>query len=364
MFPSLSICTPFPKTLSLHYMGTTHRIEYLDIIKGIAIILVVIGHCCELPAHPTMLVKFIYAFHMPLFFLAAGMVVKTPQNDWHSDWQRFAKRFISIMVPYYLWCMIYMDCTMENFGKMFHASFQSIKSTGAECRQMWFLPCLFAAEIMIHSILKLTGRMKTVQQKLFLFCMAVLSFTVGFKLPKLEGGYPFSIDIAFVAVGIMLLGFICKDFISKLDASPFKFQLPLCVLSTVLLSVGVIYGSKDIMMKMCIASYGPVFWFFWNAAFGVIMVRSFSSILAKIGNSSRLAFVKQSALWIGRNTIGIYLLHMPLCYSIMNWMTESSGISIYNSAGNFIVGITVTVAAVILALVLNKLCPQVLGKAR
>lgn len=345
-------------------MEKTHRIEYLDIMKGIAIILVVIGHCCELPAHPTMLVTFIYAFHMPLFFLAAGMVVKPSQSDWHTDWQRFVKRFISLMVPYYIWCMIYMDCTMENFGNMFYASFQSIKSTGAECRQMWFLPCLFVAEFLIHSILKLTGRMNSVQQKLFLFCMSVLSFVIGFSLPKLEGGYPLSVDIAFVAVGIMLLGFISKDFISKLDTSPFKFQLPLFVLSSILLSAGVIYGSKSIMMKMCIASYGPIFWFFWNAIFGVIMVRSFSSILAKIGNSSRLSFVKQSALWVGRNTIGIFLLHMPLCYSFMDWMTRNSGLSYYNSSGNLIIGITVTIAAVILTLVFNKLCPQVLGKAK
>jgi len=124
-------------------------------MKGIAIVLVVIGHCCELPAHPTILVKFIYAFHMPLFFLAAGMVVKPSQSNQHSDWQRFAKRFLSIMVPYFIWRMIYMDYTMEKFGKMFYASFQSIKSTGAECRQMWFLPWLHLSNFSCHSCMEL-----------------------------------------------------------------------------------------------------------------------------------------------------------------------------------------------------------------
>jgi len=343
-------------------MERTNRIEYLDIMKGIAIILVVTGHCCELPAHPTMLVKFIYAFHMPLFFLAAGMVVKPSQSDWHSDWQRFVKRFVSLMVPYFIWCMIYMDCTAENFGRMFYASFQSIKATGAECRQMWFLPCLFVAEVMIHSILKLSGRLKRFPQTLFLFCVAVLSFTIGFMLPKLKGGYPFCIDIAFVALGIMLLGCIGKGFICRLDTKPFKCQLPLFVLSAILLYVGVIYGSKGFMMSMCIASYGPVFWFFWNACFGVIMVRTLSSVLAKIGNSSSLSVVKKSALWLGRNTIGVYLLHMPLCFFIMNWMVQSFGVSLDKASGNIIVGITVTIAAVILSIIVNKLCPQMTGR--
>jgi len=341
-------------------MEKTHRIEYLDIMKGIAIILVVIGHCCELPAHPTMLVKFIYSFHMPLFFLAAGMVVKPSQSDWRSDWQRVVKRFIATLVPYYIFCLIYMDCTMENFGKMFYASFQSIKSTGAECRQMWFLPCLFVSEIMIHAILKLAVKLRKVPMTPFLITMAIISFAIGFNLPKLKGGYPFCIDVAFVATGIMLMGYIVKGFISKLDASPFKFQLPLFVISTILLAVGVIFGTKGYMMTMCLASYGPVFWFFWNACFGVIMVRSFSSILAKISNSSKLSFVKQAALWTGQNTIGIYLLHMPLCYTIMKFI----GLPVNNAAGNIIVGIIVTIAAVVLTMVANRLCPQILGKTR
>jgi len=48
----------------------------------------------------------------------------------------------------------------------------------------------------------------------------------------------------------------------------------------------------------------------------------------------------------------------------MDWMTKSKTISIYNSVGNIIVGITVTIAAVILTAVFNKVCPQVLGKAK
>lgn len=42
----------------------TKRIEYIDILKGIGIILVVLGHVTQ----DKQVFQLIYAFHMPLFF--------------------------------------------------------------------------------------------------------------------------------------------------------------------------------------------------------------------------------------------------------------------------------------------------------
>ncbi|MFK2101644.1 acyltransferase family protein [Bacteroides fragilis] len=46
------------------------RIEYVDYMRGIAIILVVIGHLIQFNGFPTSnpVFEFIYSFHMPLFF--------------------------------------------------------------------------------------------------------------------------------------------------------------------------------------------------------------------------------------------------------------------------------------------------------
>ena len=49
---------------------STQRLEYIDIAKGIGIILVVIGHCISGQSIPGM---YISAFHMPLFFIISGM---------------------------------------------------------------------------------------------------------------------------------------------------------------------------------------------------------------------------------------------------------------------------------------------------
>lgn len=56
-------------------MANSKRIESLDIAKGIGILIVVLGHV--LRADDVFLKKFIFSFHMPLFFMLSGFVFNT-----------------------------------------------------------------------------------------------------------------------------------------------------------------------------------------------------------------------------------------------------------------------------------------------
>jgi peptidoglycan/LPS O-acetylase OafA/YrhL len=58
----------------------TARLGWLDAAKGLGIILVVIGHVWTRgPVRDA-----IYAFHMPLFFIAAGYIPPSPRRWAHS----------------------------------------------------------------------------------------------------------------------------------------------------------------------------------------------------------------------------------------------------------------------------------------
>ena len=50
------------------------RIEFVDVAKGIATILVIIGHLSYTPA---MIKIWLYTFHIPLFFFLSGFVLNT-----------------------------------------------------------------------------------------------------------------------------------------------------------------------------------------------------------------------------------------------------------------------------------------------
>ncbi|MCK6584746.1 MAG: acyltransferase family protein, partial [Anaerolineales bacterium] len=62
------------KTVSQSAVTTT-RIDYIDIAKGIGIILVVMGHNDFALISP-FTHKLIYSFHMPMFFFMSGMFFK------------------------------------------------------------------------------------------------------------------------------------------------------------------------------------------------------------------------------------------------------------------------------------------------
>ena len=55
------------------------RVQYIENAKGIGILLVVLGHNDMNAYHPT-LHRFIYAFHMPLFFFLSGIFFNPVRN--------------------------------------------------------------------------------------------------------------------------------------------------------------------------------------------------------------------------------------------------------------------------------------------
>ena len=52
------------------------RIEYLDIAKGVGILLVVLGHN-DFEVISLFVQRLIYSFHMPLFFFLSGYFLNT-----------------------------------------------------------------------------------------------------------------------------------------------------------------------------------------------------------------------------------------------------------------------------------------------
>lgn len=74
----------------------SQRDTYWDILKGILIILVVVGHVMQLGAdHPSMAtVNWIYSFHMPLFILVSGYFSNTDSNSYRHGIVRLIETFI------------------------------------------------------------------------------------------------------------------------------------------------------------------------------------------------------------------------------------------------------------------------------
>ena len=67
------------------------RIELIDIAKALTIVLVILGHTTGNLETP-MYRRFLYAFHMPLFFFLAGLSIKPKALKTCREWETLSKR--------------------------------------------------------------------------------------------------------------------------------------------------------------------------------------------------------------------------------------------------------------------------------
>ena len=84
------------------------RLKYVDVAKGVAILSVICGHVLIYDFYgfseawdKSPLVRFIYSFHMPLFFFLSGIVASLPVSvrDIPKDiWKRFRILIMPMLV--------------------------------------------------------------------------------------------------------------------------------------------------------------------------------------------------------------------------------------------------------------------------
>ena len=97
--------------------ATEKRLDYLDMTKGLGMILVLIGHLqgdsiftFSPYIHP--LCVFIFSFHMPMFFIVSG-ILRSIKNDEVRSFRDIAKnRFKGIMIPYYWFSFFYLIASL------------------------------------------------------------------------------------------------------------------------------------------------------------------------------------------------------------------------------------------------------------
>ena len=59
-------------------MENTKRLEYLDVTKGFSILLIVLGH---IYTKENVINAYMYSFHVPIFFIISGMLLKYKNKD-------------------------------------------------------------------------------------------------------------------------------------------------------------------------------------------------------------------------------------------------------------------------------------------
>lgn len=177
--------------METHKSEMSSRIGWVDTLKAILIVLVVAGHILGMASHYVpvsdrsyyeFIFKAIYSFHMPAFFLLAGLMT-SEASQFMSSVSRFWKLFKRLLVPYFFFgvmgAIVYM-VVMPCFGKvsagstgyydqfgggewwhqwaslLYGAAFPG--TDGFRCNSvLWFLPCMFSVKLLGGLLLRMVG---------------------------------------------------------------------------------------------------------------------------------------------------------------------------------------------------------------
>lgn len=195
------------------------RIKWIDIAKGICMISIVLGHLGV-----SQIDKFVYAYHLAVFFLLSGYTLK--QKPLTQEY--LTQKFKRLMTPYFITCLCitagdiinqfsyYSDFTIYKFSNViaknlirsFWAS-GSIKTfgtveIGSRVGAIWFLPATFFAIVFAQLILKHFNKWGE------RFVAAILIAAVGI-ITRQFFWLPFSIQSAMLATPFVLLGNFMKE---------------------------------------------------------------------------------------------------------------------------------------------------------
>ena len=124
-------------------MNKKERLVYIDQMKGIAILLVIMGHLIGPNAGYNAVFSFIYSFHMPIFFIISGYLgYKTTKIDSFKTYGIFLKKkFIVLVIPFLFWNLIAEKYFLRTVWHI--PALNDLTDAVLLWNRLWFLKMLF-----------------------------------------------------------------------------------------------------------------------------------------------------------------------------------------------------------------------------
>lgn len=269
------------------------RIHYIDVAKGLAILIVVLGHCTATTLGPhSRLFYTIYSFHMPFWFFLSGMLYST------KNWQLFfSGKVKSLLLPYLFFFTINV-ISFRLLSLLNYPQFHIYVKFGG----LWFLLALFYVVISyfvldIYCFKKLSEIKRRVVLTLLSFSFLIVGFYGGKDLPFSA----FSTDMVcffFFHIGVLIRKFKGNmNFKTNRDRS---IVLGVSLILIVILAYTAPINPEPVDVNW--GRYGNKVLFLVQALLGIW---GFLLLAAAIKKNNIIEY-------LGRNSLLILVLHIPL----------------------------------------------------
>lgn len=243
------------------------RIVYLDIAKGILILMVVIGHVFETgPIN-----QYVYTFHMPAFFILSGIMFQFSTALNKTFRKVLWDKIYTLAIPFFFFECLGVLSNIASFGITLNIKGYIYQTLILDCNNGpdWFIWALLRAEIcflLIHKLIRNKYVIWGVSGVLGLLMIVfhnsyhlVGSTGIGFLFLTL-GYYAASLFLKerniWVAVLAGIISALVCIFNGKVDLGPWQFgSVPLYILGSLAGTVFVLEISKFISSRL-LAYYG------------------------------------------------------------------------------------------------------------
>lgn len=310
------------------------RNEYLDWLKGFAIILVVLGHCWLLDNG---LFWFIYRFHMPLFFCISGYLFNGKRK-----YKNFLKNKIkTVMVPYIIFFIVSYLITTFLFNEdinllyglkymLLNGRYCSIVSNWA----IWYLPLFFIASNIFYFFLKIKNNIIKYIIVIILF-FATVPLNTYFYEVFTDSFIPFTLQALSPALFFMSLGYFAKK--TKIKIKNKKFIKLIPVASTLLFILGISLSIYNYDQILRVTTYKYII--------ASLLIIQFIIIITKNNNNKIISY-------IGKNSLVILGYHRVLL-ACLEYYNLGTFLEQYNISGNF-GAILITIICIVIICILNE----------
>lgn len=279
-----------------------NRIGYIDMAKGLAIILVIVGHSSFVPHMAKIM---LYIFHIPLFFFLSGFTLNVRKYETFSGY--FLNKLKGLVVPFFLLnsfvflfqlFVMYPDQVLS--FNILHFIKQLLISDRLHIYfQLWFLNVLFLAHVFSYFILKRGWNLG--QWMIIILSLFVLVY-LGQKIYEKEYYLIWNIDLVPVAMIFILLGVWTKNNLHRLEKYFSVYFLPVVGVLTVLIGRMNYRLSGNQIVDLYYQQIGNHFLFYLAAISGIWSVLIFFKTLPE-------SSIMKS---IGQKTLIYYGVHSPI----------------------------------------------------
>lgn len=277
-----------------------NRIQYIDISKGIGIILVVIGHCLNMQST---IGNWIYSFHMPFFFFISGYCYN--ELKYNTLNVLIISRFKQLILPYYNFAFMILLANSfllprsSEFFETFLLNTKAFLSTGS-LGALWFLPILFLSGILFYFIRKIK------QSKILIIIFLVLSILPFVLIKYIEP--PYSLLSLFGATCFFAFGFFSKNQLKsiyeKINLKYITILVFVFFIVTVLFSL---LARRQInLIEYALNSYLQ---YYFAAFTGIFFIFYLSIFIEKVFKSNMFLSILNFLTYLGKNTLIIMATH-------------------------------------------------------